>query len=442
MSPVLRSLVAAMALTIAASPCAAQVTADDPRVRDLEQKLKSLTEQVTALSRELEALKTAGSAPPTTPPAPDARANDAAANAAAWRRGEVGPASFAEQVFGGFRSEQDAYRSIEAKPDVFLQTRYAAKPIDDAARGDHHGNFRVTRAAMRWAGRVEGRLGAGIELQYRNAPDGVPEQILNDAYLDFNVNKYITVRGGQFVKPFGFDVQQPDTERESPERAMFAGYVFPGERDRGVMLFGDLCGLARVCEGLSYALAVVNGNRMFDDSNAQVNYLGRARWRRPGFAIGGSVQLGTQVVPPGVDQTDNEHAFGVDAQWQRGPFALRGEFVHANRPSTRFEPDLVFWPGFIQGKRVRTVGETLTALWELDRDRLLYFRVDRLAGDAMFVCPDAKDGGCKINAVNGGFRQRLGTRGDVTLDLQWKDRLSFGYDAVNTRAQVTSSLRF
>ena len=50
----------------------------------------------------------------------------------------------------------------------------------------------------------------------------------------------MTIRAGQFVKPFGFEVQQPDAVRESPERAMFAGYVFPGERDRGVMLLGNV----------------------------------------------------------------------------------------------------------------------------------------------------------------------------------------------------------
>jgi hypothetical protein len=431
MTHALRSLVTVLTLTAGASPCAAQVAANDPRVRELELKLKLLAEQVTLLTQEIEALKTAGTATPSPAPA-----------ATAWRNDEIGPASFAERVFGGFRLEQEAYRPINLKPDVFVQARYSAKPLDEATLDDYSPNFRVSRAAMRWAGRVEGRLGAGIELQYRAAPDGVPEQILNDAYLDFNVNKYITVRGGQFVKPFGFDVQQPDTERESPERAMFAGYIFPGERDRGVMVFGDLCGLAGVCEGWSYAVAVVNGNRLFRDSNAQVNYLARVRRRGAGWAAGGSVQLGTQVTPPGVDQTNNEHAFGVDGQWQRGPFGVRGEFVHANRPATRYGPEVAFWPGFIAGKRVRTVAETVTALWELDRDRLVYIRFDRLAGDAMFVCPDAKDGGCKINAINGGFRQRLGSRGDVTLDLQWKDRLSFGYDAVNTRAQVTSSVRF
>jgi hypothetical protein len=427
-----RRVVVACVLSLGtAVPCAAQVAATDPRLRELELKVKLLTEQLGLLTQEIEALKTAGGTAPSAPPP-----------ATAWRNGEVGPASFAEEVFGGFRQEQEAYRPINLTPGVFLQTRYSAKPLDDATLADYPPNFRVSRAAVRWAGRVEGRLGAGIELQYRAAPDNVPEQILNDAFIDFNVNKYITVRGGQFVKPFGFDVQQPDTERESPERAMFAGYIFPGERDRGVMLFGDLCGLSGICEGLSYAVAVVNGNRLFNDSNRQVNYLARVRQRWPGFALGGSVQLGTQVTPPDVDQTNNEHAFGVDAQWQRGPFGIRGEFVHANRPATRYGPDLAYWPGFIAGTRVRTVAETVTALWEIDRQRLLYFRVDRLAGDAMVLCPEDKDGGCKINAINGGFRQRIGSRGDVTLDLQWKDRLSFGNDAVNTRAQVTSSLRF
>jgi hypothetical protein len=91
---------------------------------------------------------------------------------------------------------------------------------------------------------------------------------------------------------------------------------------------------------------------------------------------------------------------------------------------------------------VRTVGSSVTGLWSLSQERQLYVRFDRLAGDTVMLCPQERDGSCKITAVNGGLRQRVGDRGCVEIDLQWKNRLSFNHDAVNTRFQVTSSLLF
>ena len=68
------------------------------------------------------------------------------------------------------------------------------------------------------------------------------------------------------------------TVRESPERAIFSGYFFPGERDRGVMLSGDLSFLpAPAFKDLQYFVGVFNGNRFFNDNNRQVNYLVRVR---------------------------------------------------------------------------------------------------------------------------------------------------------------------
>jgi phosphate-selective porin len=64
--------------------------------------------------------------------------------------------------------------------------------------------------------------------------------LVNDAFVEYYLNDHTTIRAGQFVKPFGFDIQQSSSVRESPERAIFAGYFFPGQRDRGILLSGDL----------------------------------------------------------------------------------------------------------------------------------------------------------------------------------------------------------
>jgi hypothetical protein len=85
---------------------------------------------------------------------------------------------------------------------------------------------------------------------------------------------------------------------------------------------------------------------------------------------------------------------------------------------------------------------SLIGLWSVTADFQGYLRFDRLAGDVVQLCPSSRDGSCKINAVNGGVRRRLGQIGYLGVDLQWKDRLSFNHDAVNTRLQVTSTVAF
>ena len=80
----------------------------------------------------------------------------------------------------------------------------------------------------------------GFEIQYHPAPAGAPTEFVNDAFLEYYPSDPITIRVGQFVKPFGFDIQQSSSRREAPERGMFAGYFFPGQRDRGVMVSARL----------------------------------------------------------------------------------------------------------------------------------------------------------------------------------------------------------
>ena len=158
-----------------------------------------------------------------------------------------------------------------------MQARYSALPIRDS-NSEFESNFSLTRIETRWAGRVADRLGAGVEIQFHPAIDGSPEELVNDAFLEYYLNDHTTVRVGQFIKPFGFDIQQSSSVRESPERAIFAGYFFPGQRDRGVLLFGDFgfLDVART-SSVEYFIGAFNGNRFFTDNNRQLNYLARLR---------------------------------------------------------------------------------------------------------------------------------------------------------------------
>ncbi len=142
---------------------------------------------------------------------------------------------FASAVVAPDLASSEAEHELEPKPEVFIQTRFARGRVADAP-ADTSQNFQLTRLETRWAGRVSERVGVGLELQFHPALAGAAEELVNDAFVEFYASPRTTLRIGQFVKPFGFDIQQPSSAREAPERGMFAGYFFPGQRDRGVLL--------------------------------------------------------------------------------------------------------------------------------------------------------------------------------------------------------------
>jgi hypothetical protein len=208
------------------------------------------------------------------------------------------------------------------------------------------------------------------------------------------------------------------------------------------MVTSDLEGLGAHFRGSTLQVAAVNGNRFFADSNRRLNYLVRYRKSQTHFSYGGSLQLGTQLVPAGLNQTNRDNVYGVDAQWTLGRLGIRGEFAHGNRPSTLPTLETLFTPGFIEGQRVRTIGSSVSALWALTPRAQAYVRVDRLVGDTFELCPEVKDQNCIINGVNGGLRWNLSQIGTIGVDVQWKSRVSHDDDAVNTRLQITSGITF
>jgi hypothetical protein len=192
-------------------------------------------------------------------------------------------------------------RTLEPKPEVFLQGRFSRGPIAGTVPDQAPQNFQLTRIETRWSGALTGRIGVGFELQFHPLLDGVPEEIVNDAFLEFYASKGLTIRVGQFIKPVGFDIQQSSHDREYPERAMFAGYFFPGQRDRGLMAMWELDKDTAAVGHLELYGALLNGNRFFNDNDGRLDTLVRARRLMLGdhLAFGASLQIGSQLVPAG-----------------------------------------------------------------------------------------------------------------------------------------------
>ena len=399
----------------------------DQRIADLERKLTeakgsiaALQKTIESLSTEMQALRQPDTAAAVAPvPAPPKEAGEKATDAA-----EEFTARNIDPEIGS--NEHD--HALEAKPEIFIQTRYSVAPFDGSGTA-FNPNIRLSRIETRWAGKINERLGAGIEIQFQESVEGSPEKLVNDAFLEYYLTDHATVRAGQFIKPFGFSVQQSSWIRESPERPMFSGYFFPGERDRGIMLSGDLGFLSGAAfKDLQYFVGAFNGNRFFNDSNRQVNYMARIRKSfNKKLAVGASVQLGKQLLPPGVSGNDNERLFGLDFQFATGRFGLRGEAMAGNRPSTPATIQPEFFPAFRPG--AHSSAAELLVSYRVAGAHNVYARYNQFNGDPVT--------GLNIRAFNFGYFLPIGQRSRLSFDYQFKNHPSFEDDAVNGRFQIT-----
>ncbi len=399
------------------------------QVDQLTRVIKSIREEVSRIEeKSVEGTKPAasGASRPATesPQAPRAETAEA----------ETARSDFARRMIDPDLGSSTRDHKIAARPEIFIQARFSARPIRDSG-SEFEPNFGLTRVETEWAGRVAERVGAGLEIQFHEALAGAPEQLVNDAYIEYYLSDHATVRMGQFIKPFGFEIQQSSSIRESPERGMFAGYFFPGQRDRGVLLFGDLDSVdSRALRNVRFYVAALNGNRFFSDNNRQLNIMIRARklFDHPRLAFGVSMQRGKQILPDGVRGNNDENLIGVDFQYASGRFGFRGEWVAGNTPSTLLSIRREFAPAFRPG--AHSSGGYFFAGYQLTSRDSLYARYDQFNGDPV--------SGRNVRAVNFGYQRKIGEFSRLGFDYQVKNRPSFNDDAVNGRFHITWGMMF
>ncbi|HET8799123.1 MAG TPA: porin, partial [Thermoanaerobaculia bacterium] len=155
---------------------------------------------------------------------------------------------------------------------------------------------------------------------------------LKDGYVEFtepwSTWKH-TLTAGQFNWPFGFEIGYSSSSREVPERSRVVRTLFPGERDRGVMLSG--LGLN---ERFSYRVAIVNGTGTAQsfDFNKRKDLVGRIGYSFGAFDLGGSIYRGKDLVATASSAKGREfdkERMGVDFQWATPVpgLGLRGEYI-------------------------------------------------------------------------------------------------------------------
>jgi hypothetical protein len=397
--------------------------ADEARFRELERKLELATRQLEQLNETVLALRAELARIKGERVSADSQTASLAPQA------ETAKDEFARRVIEPELGASEREETLQARPEIFIQSRYSALPIRHT-NGEFEPNFSMTRIETRWSGKVSERIGAGLEIQFHPALDGSAEELVNDAFVEYYLNDHATIRVGQFIRPFGFDIQQSSAVRESPERGMFAGYFFPGQRDRGVMLFGDLNFTS--LKGVHYFVGAFNGNRFFADNNRQANYVMRIRKVFSTFAVGLSAQRGKQILPPGVTGDNDENLIGFDFQTALGRVGLRGEFVVGNMPSTLLGAETEFADAFRPG--AKSAGGHLFATYRLTNRDPVYARYDRFNRDPVK--------GYNVRSFNFGYFRQLGEAARIGFDYQFKNRPSFNDDAVNGRFHINWSIEF
>lgn len=418
-------------LALVAGPVTVRAEAPSARIAELERKLaearksvESLQQTIAALSVEVRSLRML----------PAGSIEAASARTVPLTAPEIPADGFRERILRPELGQDERASELQARPELFVQSRFQALPIAAGTQQNAPSNFSITRMETRWSGRISEKIGMGFELQYHPAPAGAAVEMVNDAFVEYYPNRAVTVRAGQFVKPFGFDIQQSSSVRESPERGMFAGYFFPGQRDRGVMVTAKLDGLGRLGEGMELFAAALNGNRFFTDNNRQLNYNVRLRkkFQTIPFTAGVSVQMGRQLLPTGTSGNNRENVFGADFQWAWKRLGVRGEFAGGNMPSTQLSLQTEFAPAFRPG--ANSAGGSVFADFRVSRQGEVYARYDRFNGDPI--------SGKNVRAINIGYFHRLGDKSRIGADYQFKNRVSLNDDLLNTRLQVVWNVRY
>jgi len=143
-----------------------------------------------------------------------------------------------------------------------------------------------------------------------------------------------TLTAGQFNWPFGFEIMYSSSSREMPERTLMYRTLFPGERDRGVMLSG--VGLS---DRFNYRLGIVNGTGTSQsfDFNKRKDLVGRVGGSLGPLDIGASIYRGAELVSLAGLVSGREfdkQRTGVDFQYVTPipGLGIRGEYLVGKQP--------------------------------------------------------------------------------------------------------------
>lgn len=303
--------------------CALPVWADDARAANEEKKPARIA------SADIDAAATAVAGQAAAQPATD----------------EAPAASTVEELQGKFDSMNEAFTELrntvdglaKMKLSGYIQAQYvndqsSVNELTSATATRNKDQFSVRRARVKFTYQFSPT--SRFVLQPDIASSGVS---LKDGYVEFTepwTTWKHTLTAGQFNWPFGFEIVYSSSAREVPERSRVYRTLFPGERDRGVMLSGS--GLQ---DHLKYNVAIVNGTGTSQsfDFNKRKDLVGRVAGSFGPLDLGVSTYRGAELVSLNgntkgreFDKTRN----GVDFQLITPVpgLGVRGEYIVGEQP--------------------------------------------------------------------------------------------------------------
>ena len=174
----------------------------------------------------------------------------------------------------------------------------------------------------------------------------------------------ISLTGGVFNRPFGYEIAYSSSSRESPERSRFTQSLFPGERDLGWMVTiqgakTSTWNWLRIQGGLFEGNGINPVSKKMKDFIGQISITKSIFDERLKYGIGASYYSGGVYQPTanlysinnGVYQADavtigkfaKRQYLGFDAQFSLesglGLTTLRGEYLSGKQPSVAGSPN-------------------------------------------------------------------------------------------------------
>lgn len=182
----------------------------------------------------------------------------------------------------------------------------------------------------------------------------------------------LTLKGGVFNRPFGYEIEYSSSQRESPERSRIIQTLFPNERDLGAMITLQ-APKTSPWNVVKLDLGLVAGDAIGVDTKSKKDLIAHLTYNNGTptmkYGIGASLYNGTVFQPTNVvynmengyfkaDSTaSNKNGYakrqyiGIDGQFSiasvAGMTSIRGEYIFGTQPGTSSStksPDLSVSP--------------------------------------------------------------------------------------------------
>lgn len=216
----------------------------------------------------------------------------------------------------------------------YVQARYNSFQGDpDKSGPGPSDNFSVRRARIKIAGKPTDRSEVVVQLDAGQNYAGTksPSVSLKDAYVGYyfmtSAELGLAMFMGQQKWPFGYEVVNSSGVRETPERSLIVQRLFPGERDRGLMISQPI-----MRRRMLLRLGVFNGLETgFKDPNDNKDLVGSLRMSLGDVELGVSGYFGKGVLDSAGNlyyaNRDRKTRWGVDAQWYMADLSIKAEYI-------------------------------------------------------------------------------------------------------------------